>query len=666
MKALLFKEFRENGKWGLLAFLIVVVWAYIRLAVGETNALLQVNEVLFLMAPIAGLALGIAQFVFECRPDNWAFVVHRPISRGAIFAGKAIAGLSLLFTALLLPIVLSAIVANRSGHTPMPFNWRMMLPGLATSISAAGWYFAGILLTLHRARWYGSRVLPIGMAFLGSAWVVLVPDLWLALLGVMLMIPCLAAAAWGVFSNGDAAPRTLVTRLGLAASSGVSSLFLFLLVGQVAAQIDLVSVEKFFQIEKTGRFVVVNLRQDSTGASRTVTDLDGHPLPEYANLDQDPEARDRWTNRMAPLIEDSWIDWPMSVGVTGYRALSSFMCRLDGAFPKTSCPQISAWYNIDRRIIQLYSKATRHPAGTIGPDGFSPAGSVAKGEFPGKPLNISQQNRVHTLAFPSAVYWMDLDQQRIHKIFSASADDPVLSAADFDIPGSPLRAAIMTQSRLHIIDPTGKSPLQFSGRLDFDHTLFSGAGIINVPGTGRILANIWWERDEDKTFPSFEFTPDGTLVKMTEIPLPQPMLFNHSVSRATLMGIATPLISVPLYRPLRFERNFHFHRMMGPDWNYFLTCMVVSAILSALVTLILARRFGFSLRRAIAWTFTACILGPAVIIIFLTLNDFPVWLRCASCHRLRIADELLCKHCGSLHAPPELDGREIFEPCSAM
>ena len=56
------------------------------------NQLAQ-NKLVF-FAPLAGLLMGIAQSFFETRPDNWAFVVHRPLSRRAVFAAKCLAGSS--------------------------------------------------------------------------------------------------------------------------------------------------------------------------------------------------------------------------------------------------------------------------------------------------------------------------------------------------------------------------------------------------------------------------------------------------------------------------------------------------------------------------------------------------------------------------------------------
>src|SRR2546423_9129701 len=104
MRTVFLKELREHGKWAALLCGIMIVWTYIRLVMHENNALIQVSEVLNIMAPLAALALGVAQTVFDIKPDNWAFTVHRPLRRGEIFTAKVMAGLAPLYACTPLPI----------------------------------------------------------------------------------------------------------------------------------------------------------------------------------------------------------------------------------------------------------------------------------------------------------------------------------------------------------------------------------------------------------------------------------------------------------------------------------------------------------------------------------------------------------------------------------
>src|SRR5262249_37708672 len=119
-------------------------------------------------APIAGLLMGVVQTWFETRPDNWAFAVHRPVSRTQVFIAKCTAGLILLYVAQWLPCVVAVAWASRPGNLAMSFQSRMALPLLADVLNSGVYYFVGMAITLRRARWLGTRLLPLGLALLSS------------------------------------------------------------------------------------------------------------------------------------------------------------------------------------------------------------------------------------------------------------------------------------------------------------------------------------------------------------------------------------------------------------------------------------------------------------------------------------------------------------------
>src|SRR6186713_1836583 len=129
MMAVFLKELRENLKWAavICAVVGVIVYWHLRRA---TPRLLQADlpPMTVLFGAMAGLLMGFVQTLFETRPDNWAFVVHRPASRVAIFAAKCAAGLLLLYVSLGLPCALAAYWAAQPGNIPVPFQPRMMLP----------------------------------------------------------------------------------------------------------------------------------------------------------------------------------------------------------------------------------------------------------------------------------------------------------------------------------------------------------------------------------------------------------------------------------------------------------------------------------------------------------------------------------------------------------
>ncbi len=81
----------------------------------------------FLMATsfgnaIVGLLLGFVQILPEQRRDQWAALLHRPVSRAVIFRGKAVAGLLLYAIATVPPFLLCFWLAATPGHFVAPFR----------------------------------------------------------------------------------------------------------------------------------------------------------------------------------------------------------------------------------------------------------------------------------------------------------------------------------------------------------------------------------------------------------------------------------------------------------------------------------------------------------------------------------------------------------------
>jgi hypothetical protein len=137
MIAIFIKEVRENLKWAGVIFGVLCLCIYSRMRDPSAFFLIQLPEpFLTLGAPLAGLLMGLVQSLFETKPDNWAFVVHRPVSRRGVFAAKCAAGLMLLYGALGLPCLLAAVWAAWPGKLPMAFQGRMVLPAMADVLNS--------------------------------------------------------------------------------------------------------------------------------------------------------------------------------------------------------------------------------------------------------------------------------------------------------------------------------------------------------------------------------------------------------------------------------------------------------------------------------------------------------------------------------------------------
>ena len=91
MKALIAKELREGLKWAALVLAGTSIATAIAMQDFVFYWFLGCGCATSLPAAAGGLLLGIVSVAFEARADRWAFLVHRPLSRTAIFLAKAAA-----------------------------------------------------------------------------------------------------------------------------------------------------------------------------------------------------------------------------------------------------------------------------------------------------------------------------------------------------------------------------------------------------------------------------------------------------------------------------------------------------------------------------------------------------------------------------------------------
>jgi hypothetical protein len=150
MKAMIWKEMRENFKWALLGFLGLLLAEIYALA-GEQKSFspqlgISLCGTAFLMmssmgCAVVGGALGVAQILPERRRDQWAALLHRPVRREVIFFGKVATGLLLYFLATGLPLLASTWYAATPRNFPAPFVPGLMLPGASDLLLGVVFFF---------------------------------------------------------------------------------------------------------------------------------------------------------------------------------------------------------------------------------------------------------------------------------------------------------------------------------------------------------------------------------------------------------------------------------------------------------------------------------------------------------------------------------------------
>lgn len=169
-------------------------------------------------AALTALVLGLAQWMPETPRDQWAFLIHRPLSRYRLFAAKACAGLVIYAGAVMIPWLLAAGWLASPGHLPSVIEWRMLIPGSLDIVGAWNFYFAGVMLSLRQARWMGSRALPVFASLLFMATAATVSTLPGACVAVLIGLALSGVGAWTAFryaADNEEAPLPMRVLQGI-------------------------------------------------------------------------------------------------------------------------------------------------------------------------------------------------------------------------------------------------------------------------------------------------------------------------------------------------------------------------------------------------------------------------------------------------------------------
>src|SRR5262249_49027994 len=157
----------------------------------------------------------------------------------------------------------------------------MVLPMAAIVLAAGPFYFAGMTLTLRKARWFGTRLLPLGLPIICAIVVINVPHFWQTALFTLLALPVTAAAAWQAYCTAGVCDRGGGSSLALgvmiyAGAIGIGCL--------VVAMLDAFQSSTSWheqRVDRDGNVLRITWTLDGRERTTIVTDVEGHVIPEY-------------------------------------------------------------------------------------------------------------------------------------------------------------------------------------------------------------------------------------------------------------------------------------------------------------------------------------------------------------------------------------------------
>jgi hypothetical protein len=698
--AIVFKEIRDGLKIAFVSLGIVVVGQFISLGFQKMmeSAGVEVGgsaspfsfTLFTLTSALGALLIGRALVVHENRGDRWGFLAHRPVQRSTLFFGKAVAGAVLYFAAAGIPLIFVTAWMAAPGSRPMPWDSSMALPGVADMLCGLVYLLAAMLVGMREARWYGSRFLPLGAALACSGVVLEVSHFSQALAVVAIGIVIVGMAALTNFVGGGryeplgrwgraTLGLTIVPGLMLAGSVALGVAVLFVGTRQAVRSgmhstryaiagdgsiVQRVAVQRFFPTLQ--QVVAVN-------------DLQGRAIERY----QDSVARGKLTTGVVSTPALSLhpdVPGTLESLFSGYRGTRDVFVQLTTMPP---APSELSWYFVRKAgSIAAYNNRSARLVGWMGPDGFSLGESLPTHRFEGALRSNSEYAYFQpVLAFPSAVYRVDLHERGIRKVFSASPGEIVLGAvtsgdsAAMAAYGPRAKfAVIATNTSVYVQAADGTS--EVSAARDADSvrggTLTVSRAVL-APGSPTFL----WYSASDRPFINGEpgtaaghitaFADGNKVVAQVSIPRDTAPAVVEKISAGALLSAAAIPVTWRLTpRALRLYRRFAGSPVAGPrpwqrsdtvDWSV----SVIASLLVAGLALMLGGLFAFEQKRRMLWAVIGFVLGPLGVLLMLSLVDWPVREACPSCARERVVTRARCEHCDAPFLPPPVDGTEIFE-----
>lgn len=665
MKALVCKELRENVRLaalGLVVHTLMLVQQYREYVAAPTNMSQPLTnpEILWSTAwfcGIFGAVLGWLQVHNERRPDLWAFLIHRPMTRTGIFLGKVTAGLVLYALVVGVPLLGFILWARLPGHVAAPFELAMLQPVAVYVLAGILYYFAGMLADLRQARWYASRVLGVGVAIVGSLLISVSPQLWQALLFLLIGAAILATAVWGGFqSDGHYRGQPTVGKAALTVALMVGCVILAFLAAMAASSF-------LPRSQPTGTssnyFMTTNglVLKSTQGADQPteVVDLEGKPVLDE-KTGKPIDAAD-FNQRLAPAL-------PLEMAQDARHSGGTWIHGdLSLAFPwgVTHATHDTLWYYWSRygRLV-AYDVVTRRCIGSLGPKGFAPD-LVAGGD---RFSDTVSGAGYRTLSTDTALFQLDLKKPAVSALFTTTADDPILAKNEIrDADSGWQYTMVVTKRLVYLLTPEGKplwkapyEPARASSTL---FQLF----LLMPPGQFAL-----WIAPGERWNAETQAEHPGHVIWIAR-------------DQGVLKSLDLPALPVAHYVPRPGERLLAFVMPpallaalpVGPRWVWgagipreLLLLSCAAAVLVCLpVGLWLGRRYQFSIPALAGWAVFHLLFGVPGLLAFLSVQEWPARDPCPNCKRPRLVDRPQCHRCGAPWSPPEKTGTEVFAPLQA-
>jgi hypothetical protein len=691
MMPLVWKELRENFKWALLAMVALgaaeLYGVYPHNPEDETFGF-QINGITLTKTSFltvttfgcaaVGLVLGLIQILPELRRDRWAALLHRPVTRGTILRGKALAGLILYLVATAPPFLYCVWLAATPGHFNAPFDPGMVTPGTADLVMGAAYYFAALAVALQRGGGLVLRVLPF-FAAIHASYFVLTNNLFhVAVEAALLMTLALFLTSWGTIHDQDSLRgRPWLGRAAFLAAVLYGICGVGDLLQSLWGAFHPAVYQPFERWEITRAGIPLHITYGKGGVVIGVKDVSGNPLSDPTLKPDRVRSQIEAMNWASEYIGDSH-GWRFPEYQFSYRVLRAYAW---GNGP-TYSPRPEQWFMLvgPRYTVGILSQ-TKMPFLYLDRNGFEPASATPQGFDPDVRMGTAADQNNYCLWSPSSASFADLARQKLVPLilpapgpiygigYSWGTTSHGITGVDGVTLGTGM-AVYNKEAKLVAFLPYhrdvsrwGWISMGLNGTLDRFYLRYEPSGYL--------------PDKERKSMPSYLDVTDAqgnVLQAYTLAPLPDSPPAPRTWQQFLTQRVRGPVFyfGIMLYKEIGalggstrmrddLHNQFHRNRAATAQMSAY---VAVFAFLPAAGAYFWARRACFPARRAAAWAAFVFAFSLPGLLVFRLASDWPRLVPCPSCEKQRPIDKLACPHCGAGWPASAQTGTEIFEPAA--
>ena len=680
MKAMIWKELRENFRWAALGGLVLALAEFYMLS-AQRNAFrnsgnITITNPTFLMvvlfgSALVGVCLGALQILPERSRDRWAALLHRPVGRGVIFGGKAVAGLGLYGITVTLPFLASACYAAWPGTFPAPFVAALLLPGFHVLAGGAAFYAGSLLLCLHRGRWFGARsvlLLAVGSVFM----------LQLDSRGPFLILPLVATsvlllAAWdNLLGGASVAGRPWLGRIAFVAVATLGAqgglLLIDLGLGLLPGGLTSADLAVYSRLQVTRDGQILKQTSNFNGSELTLTDLEGRTITDERYLGNNSYQNfcSFWPlsyQLKLPRVGFFYTDGSALLGISSVQEIPL------GNYAKES------WYFlVGQNYFIGYDNLSRRCVGICDREGFKAPGAEPvpfDGPLKGEHLLQAGPAWFWTGAKLSGVAFLD---RQTTPFFESPGGgiDAVTQIPAVESYETFRYVVVGLEKEFRVLDERGQ--LVFAHAYLHDPHVWGAVEVaVNTAGDRFYVQsqNGFYSSGMDHSPTGGyldELDPRGNVLRSYQQPMGRTVAADplwRATARIGLLPVVPALLD-RLYRqgsPASPNRPaFDFETTILTIGLRGWTTLAGFALVLAVVAFAWARRVGFGVREASGWAAFVFAFGLAGLLAFRLVSRWPQRVHCPFCGHPRSINLDRCAHCQNAWVTPPPTGTEIFQP----